>query len=99
MGLTPEEKAAYDDRANQRRADQFNREHSHNERPQNAYIPQGAAPPPPPSPPGTPGTTGTPGVPPPTTDPNGWTLRKRLGMPDDPYNYGYGPAHSYFYYG
>ena len=51
----------------------------------NAYIPKGTgAPPPPPDDPPDDGTD--------------WDSRYRNPNPIDPYNYGYGPAHQYFYY-
>jgi hypothetical protein len=67
---------------------------SHNETPRNAYLPSSAPPPPP-------GQTTLPGADPANVSDlvDEWANRKRAPMPADPYSYGYGPAHSYFYYG
>lgn len=55
----------------------------------NAYIPPGAIPMPDPDPVASPL---------PATPPDPWK-RRRVGSPDDPYTYGYGPAYNYFTYG
>ena len=97
LGASDQQKAAYDARANARRASETYREGGGNRDAmfQPYYIPPrpmppsaiGAAAPPPPvvAPP-----------PEPTVDP--WALPTRNPNPADPYSYGYGPAYSYFNY-
>lgn len=97
LGASDQQKAAYNARANARRASDTYREGGGNRDalPPSFYSPMlkptsalaAAAPPPPVV------------APPPPPEPDPWALPTRNPNPVDPYSYGYGPGYSYFNYG
>jgi len=96
LGMSPQQQAAYGDRADARRSAQTDRENNTN-RTQiypdwtpgvaNAYLPPPPAAPPPPEETGI-GSEAN----------DSWAQRTRAGNPADPYSYGFGPGYNYFYY-